>query len=135
MPFLRKFVILALCAFALAANGGVAVAVAVAVAKEAQSLVLDYKKAMRSHDKKKVRELVTKDYYAKLNENDLLDRLFKSSKKAEKNRKYKIEVVNSKVVQGAVMASAQEEGSEHKDWYKLKKTKDGLKIDQEVHID
>lgn len=104
---------------------------------EVEKLVQDYKQAMNSHDKEKVKALTTDEFYKSLTNNDLLDRLFKKTKKVKK--KYEVEVVESKVVKDGIMASASEKGSDHdhkhKDWYKIKKSDGKYLIDQEVHLD
>ena len=105
------------------------------------ALVKEYKAALNSKDKKKIKSLVTKEYFKKLNKNDLLDRLFQEREKSQKGQKQKkketakIQVIKSKVVKGKAMVGSQEQGSEHKIWYEIKMTEQGPKIDQERRLD
>ena len=111
---------------------------------EIEKLVLDYKTALNAQDKDKIQKLVTEKHYQNLTKDGLLERLFKQTQKSAKaERKYKVEVIESKVVKGAIMARAQEVGEkhdhkdhqDHKDWLKIIKTEKGYLIEEEVHMD
>lgn len=117
--------------------------------KEIQDLVIAYKVAFENQDKEKIKSLVTEKFFKRLNTNKLLDRLFAKNKKAEgKNHQheggikpgsFKVEVIQSKVVKGSIMASLapkkSNEGHNHKEWFKIEKVKGRYLIDQEVHLD
>lgn len=111
---------------------------------EIEKLVLDYKAALNAQDKDKIQKLVTTQHYQSLTKDGLLERLFKQTQKDTRGaKKYQVEVIESKVVKGAIMARAQEVGEkhdhndhqDHKDWLKIKKTEKGYLIEEEVHMD
>lgn len=97
---------------------------------DAKDVVLRYKKAMDSRDKKELEQTVTDSYYKTLNKNDTIDRLFKE-KKIE-NQQYKVEIIESKVVKNGYMAKVTNKSDKSVEWYKLAKTKDGFKIEKKV---
>lgn len=106
-----------------------------------KTLVANYQKALREGNREQVKKLVTGEYYQKLTENKLLERLFKQNSPPSKEQKikeeYEVEVVESKVVKGSIMASVKEKGSsdKHKEWFKIKKTGDKYLIERDVHTD
>lgn len=108
---------------------------------DAQKAALEYQQALDLQDKSKLKNAVTKEYYKKLSQNRLLERLFKSS--APKKKKYQIKVVESKVVKGSVMAlieplEDEQKGKashEHKTWVILEKIDGKYLVSGERHDD
>ncbi len=103
---------------------------------ELEKTVLNYKKAINTHDKDALKNLTTPELYSRLNKDKLLDRFFKSIPK--KSKTYDLKVIESKVVKGYVLVEISEKGhkhEQHKEWLKLKKTDDGYKVEELIHSD
>ncbi len=108
--------------------------------EEIKKAALLYQRALDVKDKAKLKQAITKDYYARLAKNNLIDRLFKGKKK-NSEEEYKVEIIESKVVKGSSMASIRSEkdsdksGHESKIWVKLEKVEGKFLVSDEVHAD
>ncbi|MCO4754905.1 MAG: hypothetical protein KC478_10525 [Bacteriovoracaceae bacterium] len=101
-----------------------------------QKTVLKYKNAMSNQDKKALKEVTTEELYTRLNKDKLLDRFFKTAPK--NNKKYKLNIVESKVVKGYTLVEVSEKDEKHeghKEWLKLRKTDQGYKVEELIHTD
>ena len=137
---MKRFFALKIFAFALALASFAAFA-----NPEVKKLVVEYQKALANQQKERVQELTTEEYFKTLSKNNLLERLFKATENAKPPKagdEYEVEVVESKVVKGSIMASVQKAGGDgkaekdgHKDWYRIKKVGDKYLIDRQVHLD
>ena len=69
-----------------------------------KEVALNYQRGFDLQKKDLIKKVTTKKYYQELTNNKLLDRLFQVNK-IEKEKKYQVEVIQSKVVKGMIIAN------------------------------
>tara|TARA_B100001971_G_scaffold215182_1_gene259102 strand:+ start:46117 stop:46506 length:390 start_codon:yes stop_codon:yes gene_type:complete len=100
-----------------------------------KEVALNYQRGFDLQKKDLIKKVTTKKYYQELTNNKLLDRLFQVNK-IEKEKKYQVEVIQSKVVKGMIIAKIiDSEDKDHAKTIKIKKTEDGYKVDSHIHMD